>query len=128
MDASAGRQAQPMRSSRPSRRRRHAEISHPGGLYRRRFEGLHKDKASGRAEAVGNAVTALGGKVESMHYAFGEDDVVVIVDVPDNVSVAALSLTVSASGMVRSRVTPLLTLAEVDQAPQKKITYRAPGR
>lgn len=92
------------------------------------LKGLHKDKASGRGEVVTNALTALGGKVESMHYAFGEDDVVVIVDAPDNVSVAALSLTVSASGMVRTRVTPLLTLAEVDKALQMKITYRAPGR
>ena len=39
---------------------------------------------------------------------FGEDDVVVIVDMPDNISMSALSFAVSASGLVRTKTTPLM--------------------
>jgi hypothetical protein len=35
---------------------------------------------------------------------------------------------VSASGLVRTRTTPLLTVEEVDQALQKNVSYRPPGR
>jgi uncharacterized protein with GYD domain len=92
------------------------------------LKGLHKDKASGRRTAVMNALEPLRGKLESMHYAFGQDDVIVILDLPDNVSASALSLAVSASGMVRTRTTPLLTVEEVDEALKKTIQYKAPGR
>ena len=92
------------------------------------LKGLHKDKASGRRTAVINALEPLRGKLESMHFAFGQDDVIAILDLPDNVSASALSLAVSASGLVRTRTTPLLTVEEVDQALQKNIQYKAPGR
>jgi uncharacterized protein with GYD domain len=92
------------------------------------LKGLQKDKASGRKAAVSKAAEALGGKLEALYYAFGEDDVVAILDLPDNVSASALSLAVSASGIVRTRTTPLLTVDETDQALQKSVNYRAPGR
>ena len=92
------------------------------------LKGLHKDKASGRRTAVINALEPLRGKLESMHFAFGQDDVIAILDLPDNVSASALSLAVSASGLVRTRTTPLLTVEEVDQALQKTVKYKAPGR
>ncbi len=92
------------------------------------LKGLHKDKASGRRTAVMNALEPLRGKLESMHYAFGQDDVIAILDLPDNVSASAISLAISASGMVRTRTTPLLTVEEVDQALQKNVQYKAPGR
>jgi uncharacterized protein with GYD domain len=68
-----------------------------------------------------------GGKVECFYYAFGED-VVGIADFPDNVTAASLSLAVSASGLVRTRTTPLMTVEEVDRALAKSLNYRAPGR
>jgi uncharacterized protein with GYD domain len=92
------------------------------------LKGLHKDKASGRRTAVMNALEPLRGKLESMHYAFGQDDVIAILDLPDNVSASAVSLAISASGLVRTRTTPLLTVEEVDQALQKTVNYKAPGR
>jgi uncharacterized protein with GYD domain len=52
----------------------------------------------------------------------------VIADVPDNVSAAALSMTVNASGAVTAKVTPLLTAEEIDAAAKKAVRYRAPGR
>lgn len=91
------------------------------------LKGLAKDKASGRKSAVQAAVKGLKGKVESFYFTFGSDDVVLIVDAPDNTAAAALSLTVGASGLVNIRTTPLLTIDEVDQALALPSKYRAPG-
>ena len=92
------------------------------------LEGLMKDKASGRKAAVSQAVGQLGGKVESMYYCFGKYDVLVIAEVPDNVSAAALSLAAWASGLVRIDTTPLLSVEETDKALAKTVEYRAPGK
>lgn len=92
------------------------------------LKGLMRDKASGRKAAVTSAVAGLGGKVESVYYTFGKNDVIAIFDVPDNVSAAALSLAVTATGLVHTRTTPLLTVEEVDQALQKTVKYRGPGQ
>lgn len=61
-------------------------------------KGLLKEGASGRRAAVDRVVNDLGGKVEAMYFTFGEDDLVCIIDFPDAVSMAAVSLTVKASG------------------------------
>jgi uncharacterized protein with GYD domain len=92
------------------------------------LKGLVKDTASGRKAAVQAAAKALQGKVESMYFTFGADDVVLIVDVPDNIAAAAMSLGVGATGLVRLRTTPLMTAAEVDQALALPNKYRAPGQ
>ena len=91
------------------------------------LKGLLKDKASGRRAAVIKAVEAMGGKLESFYYAFGEHDAVLILDLPDNATAAALAVAVAASGIVRIRTTPLLTIEETDQAVGKSVAYRAPG-
>ena len=92
------------------------------------LKGLAKDKASGRKAAVQAAMKNLKGKVESFYFAFGCDDIVLIVEAPDNVAVAALSLTVGSTGLVSIRTTPLLTVEEVDQALALPSKYRAPGQ
>ena len=91
------------------------------------LQGVAKDKASGRKAAVEKLVAGVGGKVESIYYALGETDVIVIFDCPDTVSAAAVSLAVSSSGLVRTRTISLLSVEEVDQALSKSISYRAPG-
>ncbi|MFJ9589246.1 GYD domain-containing protein [Streptomyces acidicola] len=91
-------------------------------------KGLLSEGASGRRTAVEQIVTGLGGKVEAMYFAFGEDDLVLIVDFPDPVAMAAVSLTVKASGAVHTRATPLLTLDEIDEAARRQVSFRAPGR
>jgi uncharacterized protein with GYD domain len=62
-----------------------------------------------------------------MYFAFGEDDLVMIVDFPDPVSMAAVSLTVKATGALHTRATPLLTLEEIDDAVRRQVTFRPPG-
>ncbi|WP_336052017.1 GYD domain-containing protein [Streptomyces sp. CA2R101] len=90
-------------------------------------KGLLKEGASGRRAAVDQVVTALGGTVESVYFAFGEDDIVLIIDLPDPVSMAAISLTVKASGALRTRATPLLTVEEIDEATRRRVPFRAPS-
>ena len=51
-----------------------------------------------------------------------------IVDAPDNIAVAALSLGVGSAGMVNIRTTQLLTVEEIDQALELSAKYRAPGQ
>ncbi|MEV5384322.1 GYD domain-containing protein [Streptomyces sp. NPDC052721] len=50
-----------------------------------------------------------------MYFDFGEDDLVCIIDLPP-VSMAAVSLTVEASGALHTRATPLLPLEEIETA------------
>lgn len=90
-------------------------------------KGLIRDGASGRKAVVEKALGGLGGKIESFYYAFGSNDVFVIVDVPDATTAVALSLTVNATGGVRLSTTPLLTIEEIDAACKKSVSYRAPG-
>jgi len=92
------------------------------------LKGLQKDKASGRRTAVTKAVEGLGGKLEAFYYAFGEDDAILILDLPDNASASAFAFAVSASGLARTKTTPLLTVEETDKALQKRVDYRAPGK
>src|ERR1700680_2674577 len=91
------------------------------------LRGLQKDKASGRKQAVTKVVESLEGKVEATYFALGEHDVVIIADLPDVISAAALSLGVSATGLVRTKTTVLLSAEETDRALAKKLNYRAPG-
>ncbi|MFF4834697.1 GYD domain-containing protein [Streptomyces sp. NPDC001315] len=90
-------------------------------------KGLLNEGASGRRAAVDQVVSDLGGKVEAMYFAFGEEDIVLIIDLPDPVSMAAISLAVKASGALHTRATPLLTLAEIDEATRRQVSFRAPG-
>jgi uncharacterized protein with GYD domain len=70
----------------------------------------------------------LEGKLEAFYYAFGEDDAYVILDLPDNVSMAAAALAVSAAGAATVKTTVLLTPEEIDQAARKAVSYRPPGQ
>jgi uncharacterized protein with GYD domain len=63
----------------------------------------------------------------AFYYALGDDDVFVIVDLPDNTTAAAISLAVNAIGAVQIKTVPLLTAEEVDEAAKKSIDYRPPG-
>ncbi len=49
-------------------------------------------------------------------------------EVPDNASMAAIALTVSASGAVTVKTTVLLTPEEIDEAAKKTPSYRPPGQ
>lgn len=90
-------------------------------------QGLIKEGGTGRREAITELIASQGGTLESIYFTFGEDDLVVIADVPDNVSAAAISLTVGATGAFNLRTEVLLTPEEVDEASKKSVDYRPPG-
>jgi uncharacterized protein with GYD domain len=91
------------------------------------FKGLLKDKASGRKAAVSQAVKKLGGKLESIYFCLGEHDVILIADLPDHVSAAALGSAACGSGTVHTRTTTLLTVEEADTAFSTVVSYRPAG-
>jgi uncharacterized protein with GYD domain len=91
------------------------------------IQGLLKEGGTGRREAVDELFDSLGGKVEALYFAFGEQDVFIIGDLPDNASAAALAIKVNASGAATCKTTVLLTAREVDEAVKKTIVYRPPG-
>ena len=90
-------------------------------------KGLLKNGGSSRRAAVDELMKSVGGTVESFYYAFGDTDAYVIVDAPDNVTAAAVALTVAASGAVNLKTTVLMSPEEIDQATKKSPAYRAPG-
>jgi uncharacterized protein with GYD domain len=91
------------------------------------IRGVLQKGGTARADAVRQAVEGLGGTMHSFDFAFGADDAVVIVEFPDNVTAAAVGLAVSASGLASTRITVLLTPAEIDQAAKKGVAYTPPG-
>ncbi len=82
---------------------------------------------SARKAAASAAAKSVGGKVDSFYFAFGDPDVYVIADMPDNEAAAALALTVSAGGGATVRTVVLLTPDEVDAATSKDVKYKPPG-
>jgi uncharacterized protein with GYD domain len=70
-----------------------------------------------RIEAVRPAVEKLGGKIEAAWFSFGDYDVIVIVDLPDNVSAAAIAMAFAAGGACKSvQTTPLISPEEALRA------------
>jgi uncharacterized protein with GYD domain len=92
------------------------------------IRGLMKDKAVARRQAIEKVVESVDGKLEAFYYAMGDRDVVAIVDLPNAESAAAISFAGMATGLVRVRTTPLLTVEEVDRALARKLAVRGPGQ
>jgi uncharacterized protein with GYD domain len=91
------------------------------------LKGVLKDGGTGRRDAVQKLIESAGGKMEAFYFAFGEADVYVIADFPDNLSVTAASTAVNVSGSVEVATVTLLTPEEVDEAVKKSVDYRRPG-
>jgi uncharacterized protein with GYD domain len=91
-------------------------------------KGVLKDGGSKRRAAAKALVEGLGGKLETLYFAFGDCDVFAIVDMPDAATAAAASMTIAASGAVTSKTIVLLTPEEIDSATKKSASYTPPGR
>jgi uncharacterized protein with GYD domain len=73
-----------------------------------------------RIEAIRPAVEKLGGKVENGWFSFGEYDVIVVLDMPDNVAAAAIAMAFAAGGALKTvKTTPLLTAEEALEAMRR---------
>ena len=89
--------------------------------------GLKEAGASSRAKAVNDMATGLGGSIDSFHFAFGDVDAYVVVDLPDDEVAAAAAFTVGASAATQVKTVKLLTLEEADAAIERAVAYRPPG-
>jgi uncharacterized protein with GYD domain len=83
-----------------------------------------------REERVRGMLAESGVKLEHLWFAFGEHDAFALLDAPDNVSAAAVSIAVTSTGAFSSFKTTVLmtqeeTLEALDKA--KSIAYAAPG-
>jgi uncharacterized protein with GYD domain len=90
-------------------------------------EGIKSKGGSSRRDAVVDMISGLGGEMESFYFAFGDSDVYVTADLPDNEAAAATALAVNAAGGVAIKTVVLLTPEEVDAAAERAVSYRPPG-
>lgn len=90
-------------------------------------KGLLEEGGTRRKSEVQKLLASLGGKMESFYYAFGEHDVYIITELPDDSTAAAVGLRVKASGLVSLSTTVLLSPEDIDSASKKTVSYRAPG-
>lgn len=90
-------------------------------------KGVQSAGGTSRRDAVAHLAESVGGSMESFHFAFGDHDAYVIVDLPDMESAAAVALAVNGSGGATVRTTVLLTPEEVDAAAKRSVDYRPPG-
>ena len=90
-------------------------------------KGIQSAGGSSRREAIAEMLDNVGGKLESLHFAFGDHDVYVIAELPDNETAAAVALSVSGAGGAVTKTTVLLSPEEVDSAAERSVGYRPPG-
>ena len=91
------------------------------------LQGVLKEGAAPRIAVVGGLCTSLGGRLEVAYWAFGSDDFIAIVELPDDVAAASAAMTVGASGVGSVTTTVLLSADQVDEARGRRAAYRAPG-
>jgi uncharacterized protein with GYD domain len=92
------------------------------------MKGVIADGGTSRKAAIEALAASIGGTVDAVYFAFGQQDVIIICDAPDYAGVAAIGMTVVASGATDTyRVVQLLTAEDVDAAAKMSPAYRAPG-
>src|SRR2546422_8868344 len=80
-----------------------------------------------RVEAIRPSIENLWGKIEGAWFTFGDYDIIVVVQMPDNVSAAGIAMAFASVGACKSvKTTPLLTVEEGVEAMKKagKTGYR----
>jgi uncharacterized protein with GYD domain len=91
-------------------------------------QGVMKEGGSSRRDMIAKLLADAGGTLETFDFAFGENDVYTIVELPDHATVAALSMTVAGSGAATVQTVVLLSPEEIDKAAGHTIAYRPPGK
>lgn len=73
-----------------------------------------------RAEAVRKPIEKLGGKVVGAWLSFGDHDIVLVMEMPDNVNAAAFAIAISSGGACKSvKTTPLISVEEGIEAMKR---------
>ena len=89
--------------------------------------GILTGGGSRRRKSIEEMVNVAKGKLEALYFTCGDDDVVLIVDLPDHAAASAIALTVAASGYARTKTTILMPAEEVDEAAKRTVKYPPPG-
>ena len=90
--------------------------------------GLQREGGTKRREVFEGMFSEMGGAVESFYYAFGADDLYMIVDLPADASAVAAPMAASAAGAISFKATVLVTPETVDEAVRRTVNYRPPGK
>lgn len=90
--------------------------------------GLLREGGTYRRARVEEMLKSVDGKIESFYFAFGDRDVIIVADLPDNATAAAIALKVNAAGLAKCKTTVLMTPEEVDAASKMDVAYKPPGR
>jgi uncharacterized protein with GYD domain len=90
-------------------------------------KGLLKSSGSQRRKAVEELLASLGGRLEAFYFTLGEEDAVLIIDLPTTEAALSIGFAVRASGMVQSKTTVLIPIEEVDRAIEHHVTFTPPG-
>lgn len=85
-----------------------------------------------RTAAIRVTLESVGAKLESFHWAFGDDDCLLIFEAPDDLSAAAGTVAAMSSGAFRNaRTLKLITPQEgqklLDKAKVAAAAFRPPG-
>lgn len=92
------------------------------------IKGVMDKGGSARKDAIEKMVTGLGGTIEAFYFAFGKDDVIVIVDAPNKATMAAVAGATGATGaLAKYETVVLLTPEQIDEAAQMSVDYTPPG-
>lgn len=91
------------------------------------IKGVKSKGGSARRAAAEELAKSVGGSLESFYFAFGDNDVYTVADLPDNTAAAALGLAVGAGAGARTKTIVLLTPEEMDSAASRDTAYRPPG-
>jgi uncharacterized protein with GYD domain len=89
-------------------------------------KGTLNEGGTARRAAIQRNAESLGCLMEAYYYAFGDDDIYAIFEAPDNVTAAASSMIVSASGIAHVKTVVLLTPEEIDEVSKKRGDYVPP--
>jgi uncharacterized protein with GYD domain len=80
-------------------------------------------KPQDRTEMIRKSIENLGGELVGFWLSFGEQDVVSIIDLPNNVAAAAFRIAIASGGALKSvTITPLFTVAQGISALKKAAT------
>jgi uncharacterized protein with GYD domain len=90
------------------------------------IEGLLRGGCAKRRLVVQRLVESLGGRLEMFDYALGNDDAIIVAQLPNTVSAIAVSMVVNAGGGATVKTSVLVTPEEVDEAAAKRATYTPP--
>ena len=92
------------------------------------IKGVMAKGGTARKLAIEKLVTGVGGTMESLYFAFGGDDIYIIVDAPSHEAMAAVAGTVTSTGAVSDYQTTVpLTAEQLDAAADMSVDYRPPG-